>query len=343
MSFLWPFMLPLLMVVPLLLAAYIWMQRRRKRYALRYASLSLVKDAVGKGPGRRRHLPPALFLVSLAVMIVALARPVAAVQVPGYDGELILAIDVSGSMAADDITPNRMEAAKEAARDFVKNQPDGVRIGVVSFSDNAMVVQAPTDDQDAVVAAINRLRPQRGTAIGRALLTSLQAIFEQGPVDSSFGFNGRGAQGSTTGATPTPTPTPLPKGAYAPAVIVLLSDGQNNQPPSPADVVGQAADRGVRVYTIGLGTEQGAVLRTAGRAMLVRLDERELRGIAEATDGEYFSAASVDDLRKIYNNLGKKLSMKTEQTELTVYLTGLAALLSLAGAGLSLLWFSRLP
>ncbi len=169
-------MLWLLLLIPALVVAYILAQRRRQRYALRYASLSLVKEALGRGPGIRRHIPPALFLMGLAVMLVALARPVSVVTLPAQEGTVILTMDVSGSMRADDLKPSRLDASKSAARAFVENEPPGVRIGVVSFSDNAFVVQAPTDDKEAVLAAINRLTPQRGTAVGRGLLTSLDAI-----------------------------------------------------------------------------------------------------------------------------------------------------------------------
>ncbi len=332
MLLLWPFMLALLFLIPLLVVAYIWAQRRRHRYALRYASLSLVKDALGPGPGIRRHIPPALFLMSLTVMIVALARPVAVVRVPGAEGTVILAMDVSGSMLAEDMNPNRMEAAKSAARTFVSHQPTGVRIGVVSFSDNAFIVQAPSSDQEAVIAAINRLETQRGTAIGRGLRTALNAIFEAPGMDVA-----------SPPPTPTATPTPMPKGAYAPAVIVLLSDGQSNQGPNPLDVAEEVAARGVRVYTVGLGTPEGTILRIQGRAIRVRLDEATLKQVAEMTDGNYYKASTESDLRTIYENLGRRLSLKTERTELTAVVTGLGVLFSLAAGILSLLWFNRLP
>ncbi|MDE3089291.1 MAG: VWA domain-containing protein, partial [Chloroflexota bacterium] len=187
MVFQWPFMLWLLLLIPLLIVAYLIAQRRRQKYALRFASLSLVKDALGRGPGIRRHIPPALFLLALTVMVVALARPIAIVTLPSQEGTVILTIDVSGSMQADDLKPSRMEAAKAAARAFVDKQPTGVRIGVVSFSDNASIVQAPTDDKTAVLAAINRLQPQRATAIGRGLLTSVDAIFAAGDEEAALG------------------------------------------------------------------------------------------------------------------------------------------------------------
>ena len=170
MQFIWPTALWALLVVPVLVGLYILVQRRRRRYALRYASLTLVRDALGKGPGLRRHIPAALFLLALTAMLIGLARPQSVVTLPSEEGTVILAIDVSGSMQADDVKPNRMEAAKAAAITFVDKQSAAARIGVVSFSDNAAIVQAPTDDKEAVKAAISRLRPQRGTAIGRPSL-----------------------------------------------------------------------------------------------------------------------------------------------------------------------------
>jgi len=342
MDFLWPYMLWLLLLVPVLIAAYVWAQRRRQRYALRYASLSLVKEALGKGPGFRRHIPPILFLLGLSVMIVALARPEAVVRIPSEEGTIILTIDTSGSMAADDLNPSRMEAAKAAARAFVERQPKTVRIGIVSFSDDAFVVQAPTNDQDAVLAAISRLYPQRGTAIGRGLETSLNAIFENpdNPNPSNPSPNSFGAQAD---ATPTPAYTPVPKGTFVPAIVVLLTDGENNLGPDPSDVAQQAADRGVRVYTIGIGSKAGSVLHIQGRSIRTQLDEDLLKQVAEVANGAYYNATNEGDLQKIYENLGTRLVFRTEKTEVTAGLTGLAAALSILGGAFSLLWFNRLP
>ena len=336
MQFLWPSMLWLLLLIPALVAAYVLAQRRRQRYALRYASLSLVREAVGRGPGIRRHIPPALFLMGVAVMLVALARPVSVVTLPAQEGTVILTMDVSGSMRADDLKPTRLDASKAAARAFVEKQPQGVRIGVVSFSDNAFVVQAPTDDKEAVISAINRLTFQRGTAIGRGLLTSRDAIFEQS--DPEFLSNG-----SASDSTPTPTPTPVPKGVYEPAVVVLLTDGESNQGPPPLTVVDQIAARGIRVYTVGIGSVEGTVLRTQGRAIRTRLDEATLKRVAEATDGAYFNATTEKDLQVIYQNLSTQLVFRKQQSEVTAVFTGLAVALSLVGGVLSLLWFNRLP
>jgi Ca-activated chloride channel homolog len=343
MTLQWPFMLLLLILIPLLVAAYIWMQRRRRRYALRYASLSMLREAVGRGPGIRRHIPPALFLVSLAVMIFAMARPVAEVKVPSFDGTVVLAIDVSGSMSAQDLSPNRLEAAKVAAQDFVNEQPGGVRIGVVAFSGMAAMVQAPTTERGPVLSAINMLQPQRSTAIGEGLLMSMRAIDPSVVIDAPSGrFNRQGSQGSDP-----PTPVPAPQVSGIPGtqqgIVVLLSDGQNTTGVDPLNVAPQAKALGIRVYTVGIGTSNGTVLRMGGRGMRVRLDEEVLRQIADTTGGQYFNAQNDKDLRSIYQNLVRQFGLRTEQTELTAYATGLAALIALAGGILSLLWFSRLP
>lgn len=336
MSFLWPFALFLLLLVPVLLVAYILLQRRRKKYAVRYASLTLVRDAVGRGPGIRRHIPPALLLIALTILIVALARPQTTVTLPNQSGTVILTIDVSGSMAADDVKPSRMEAAKEAARSFVQRQPPSVQVGIVSFSDNAFTIQPPTNDQDALLAAINRLQPQRGTAIGRGIIVSLNAISE-GQGEAPAGFQSRFAT-----PTPMPTPTAMPKGQFAPAVIVLLTDGENNQPPDPIESAQQASDRGVRVYTVGLGSAEGTILHIQGRSIRTRLDEPTLQQIAQATGGTYYNAANEQDLVKVYQNIDTHFVLKTEKTEVTAIFTAVGIVILLLATGLSLLWFSRL-
>lgn len=339
MSFLWVNMLWLLALVPALVAAYWLLQRRRKKYALRYASLSLVRDALGRGPGMRRHIPPILFLIALTVMAFALARPQATVMLPSQQATVVLTIDVSGSMRANDLKPTRLDAAKAAALTFVEKQPKNVRIGVVSFSDSASIVQAPTDDRDAVVAAINRLTIQRRTAVGSGILTSLEAIFE----DPNAKPSPTPPNDLLAPLSPTPTPSPVAPGSFATAVIILLSDGVSNTGPRPLEAVDQAANRGVRVYTVGVGSPEGAILNLQGYSMRVRLDEETLKRIAEKTDAQYFKAQSETDLSKVYEDLATRLVLKPEQTELTAWFTAAAAVLLLVAGTLSLLWFNRLP
>jgi Ca-activated chloride channel family protein len=339
MTFLWPGNLLLVIVVPLLIAAYIWAQRRRQKYALRYASLSLVREALGKGPGRKRHIPPALFLLALFFMAVGTARPETVVVVPVQEGTVILALDVSGSMLAEDLRPNRMEAAKDAAKAFVLRQGADVKLGVVAFSGDAQVVQSPTKDHDLVIAAINRLRPQRATAIGRGILASLDAIFEDSEETPPSVIALRRLSGDPTG----PTPQPIAKGADRTATIVLLSDGQNNQFPAPQQVIEDAANRGIRVYTVGVGSADGTVVRIQGRSVRTRLDEATLKAIAEQTDAQYYNASNERDLRAVYENLSTQLVFREQRTEITAILTAIAAVLSIIGGALSLLWFNRIP
>jgi len=342
MSFLWPTSLFFLIAVPVLLGLYIWSQRRRRKYALRYASLSLVKEALGRGPGIRRHIPPALYLLSVAFMLFALARPITVVKVPSQEGTVILAIDVSMSMRATDIKPDRITAAKEAAKAFVEKQGDSVKIGVVSFASDASIVQAPTLDHDLVIAAIDRLRLQRATAIGRAVLTSLDAIWED---EGSEGDQPSAVltQPQNPNAPQTPAKTAVPGAAKASASIILLTDGQNNQFPPPLAIIDQAISRGIRVYTVGVGTPAGAVLSLEGRSIRTALDETTLKQIAEDTDAQYFLATSDADLRKVYENLSTELVLRTQKTEVTALFTLVAAVFSIVASALSLLWFNRLP
>ena len=339
MNFLWPGNLYLILVVPALIAAYVWAQRRRQKYALRYASLSLVREALGKGPGRKRHIPPALFLIALFFMALGTARPETVVVVPVQEGTVILAIDVSGSMLAEDLKPNRMEAAKDAAKLFVAKQGPDVKLGVVAFSGDAQIVQTPTKDHDLVIAAINRLRPQRATAIGRGMLASLDAIFLDSEETAPSVIALHRLAGEPTGATP----PPVPVGADHTATIVLLSDGQNNQFPAPQQVIVDAASRGIRVYTVGLGSADGTVVRIQGRSVRTRLDEATLKAIAEGTEGQYFNASNEKDLRAVYENLSTQLVFRQQKTEVTAILTAIAAVFSMLAAALSLFWFNRIP
>ncbi len=338
MTFFWPRMLWLLLIVPALAAAYLLAQRRRQKYALRYASLSLVKEALGRGPGLRRHIPPILFLAAMAVMLTALARPAAIVVLPSQQGTIILALDNSGSMRAGDVTPSRIEAAKTAAKAFVARQPKNQRVGVVAFAGTASLVQPPTRDRDAINAAIDRLTLQRATAVGSGILASLNAILEE------FGERPLAYQYEPFGGGGWQDEAPIGSGVdLSSAIIVLMSDGQSNTGPPPLEVVDQAASRGVRIYTVGLGNPEGTIITFYNRSMRVRLDEETLKRIADKTNGAYFRAGSDTDLKEIYENLGTRLIFKPERTEITALFAAVAALLLLAAGALSLLWFNRLP
>lgn len=350
MSFIWPQALVGLALIPVLLGIYVWMQRRRQRYAVRFASLSLVRDAVGKGPGIRRHIPAGVYLVALAAMIVALARPQAPVKVPHNTGTVVLSIDVSGSMQATDVKPSRMEATKDAARRFVQQQPKGVKVGVVSFSDFGALIQPPTRDKDLVLRAIDRLRPQRGTNIGSGLQVALDAIFEGADIPRPTSTAAAGAAPGVPGRPPIVPSTP---GAAAqaqangqkppPASIVLVSDGESNVGPPPLEVAQEAVKAGVKVYTVGIGTKEGSVLRIQGRSVFTRLDEDTLRGVAEQTGARYLSAQNEEELGKVYDELARERQFEDEKTEITFGVTAAALALSVIGGFLSLLWFNRLP
>jgi Ca-activated chloride channel family protein len=333
MTFIWPALLLLLLLVPLFIGLYIRMQLRRRRIAADLGSLGFMQGAEGGQLGWRRHIPQAIFLVGLTIMVVALARPETVVSLPRREGTVILAFDVSGSMAAEDMQPTRMEAAKAAARDFVQRQPTSVQIGIVAFSDGGIAVQAPTNDQEAILASIERLTPQRGTSIGHGILASLNEIAVNAGQDV----------GSPSNPTPTPTPTPVPRGTYMPAVIVLLTDGENTQSPDPLAAAQAAADRGVRIYTIGIGSTAGITLHVNGFTVVTHLDEAMLQQISQLTDGAYFKAESEEDLHNIYDNLEPELVTRPEKTEVTSIFAGTSILMLLVGGTFSLLWFSRMP
>jgi Ca-activated chloride channel homolog len=342
MSFLWASLLWLLLSVPLLVLFYLWAQRRRRRYAARYASLSLVKDALGKGPGFRRHVPAILFLAAISLVIFALARPEATVTLPSNRGTVILALDISGSMRAIDIKPSRFDAAKAAAKAFIAKQPRNVRIGLVAFSSTATLVQPPTTRREDLEASMDRLRTQRGTAVGSGILVSLDAIFEDDPGYKPPAPNDPLAPGAAQ-ADPNAAPPAAAPGSYTAAAIVLLSDGQSNTGPNPLDAADQASGRGVRVFTIGVGSSRGDTVLAEGRAFRVQLDEDSLKKIAQNTAGAYYRADNEADLLRIYEALGTRLVVGKQKTEVTALFAGFALVLMLVGGALSLLWFQRLP
>jgi Ca-activated chloride channel family protein len=334
MSFIWPVMLILLLLLPLGVLLYLRMQRRRQRMMASYGSMGMVQTA-GRQLGARRHIPPALFLAGLAILIIALARPQTVVSVPRVEGTVMLTFDVSGSMAAEDLQPNRMEAAKVAARAFVEQQPSSVRIGILAFSDSGLAVQAPTNDQALILAAINRLSPQRGTSLGQGILAALNTIATANDPPPRIYSN----------LTPTPaaSPTPVPEGTYTSATIVLLSDGENNENPDPLAAAQLAAEYGVRIYTVGIGTTAGTTLHVNGFTVHTALNEQLMQQIAQITEGAYYNAASQQDLRAIYENLGLQLVIKPEDTEVTALFAGASVLLLLIGGICSMLWLSRVP
>jgi Ca-activated chloride channel family protein len=300
-----------------------------------YGSLGLTQGAMGNRLGIRRYISPGLFLVGLTILMIALARPQTVISMPRVEGTVILGFDVSGSMAADDMKPTRMDAAKTAAQDFVQRQPSSVQIGVVAFSDNGFSVQAPTNDKDVILAAINRLTPQRGTSLANGILASLNTI-NAGTGQTTHLY-------SNLPPTSTPTPTPVPQGTYTSAVIVLLTDGENNESPDPLAAAQTASDRGVRIYTVGIGSAVGTTLHINSFTVHTQLNEAMLKQISQLTDGSYYNAENEQDLRKIYDNLDPQLVIKPEKTEVTSVFAGASILVLLIGGTFSLLWFNRLP
>jgi Ca-activated chloride channel family protein len=338
-DFLAPWVLALLGGIVVLVVARAWLLRRRKP-ALRYSSISLVREAVGGSSRVRRHLPFALFALGLASLVVALARPVQVVNVPAGRTTVILAMDVSRSMCATDIQPNRLLAAESAASSFIDRQTDSTQIGIVAFAGFAEVVQTPTTDQEVLLDVIDSLTTGRRTAIGAAIIESLDAISE---VDKSV------APVQPDASPSTDAPPQLPRGAYAPAIIVLLTDGASNAGPLPSDAASEAAARGVRVYTIGFGTDDPNSERPpcgiqylgnepndpfgfggfggGGGGFRRAIDEDTLMSVAQATGGEYYPAASADELQKVFANLPTNLITKPEIMEVSVLFVALGAVL----------------
>lgn len=350
MNFLWPEMLLLLLAAPALVALYVFVLRRRRKNALRYASLSLIKDAMGPRQRFRRHVPPLLFLLSVVAAIFAIARPTAVITLPSQQQTIILAMDVSLSMGAKDVDPNRLTAAQLAARAFVEEYPPETRIGIVAFGATASLVQSPTHNREDLLAAIDRFQLQRGTATGSALYVALATLFPDAGIDlESLVFKG----GLSRNFAPPRSVVAPPKaekkeaksvtpGSYTSAVIILLSDGRRTTGPDPLEAAKFAAERGVRVFTVGFGTKEGGIIGFEGWSVYVRLDEETLRAVAEITRGEYFHAGTAADLRKVYEKLNSRLVLEKKETEITFVFAAAAAILLLASSALSLLWFNRI-
>ncbi|MEX0790562.1 MAG: VWA domain-containing protein [Actinomycetota bacterium] len=314
MSFISPWVLWLLLLVPLLGGLYLVLQGRRKSYAVRFTNLELLETVAPKSPGWRRHVAPALFLLTLILLIGAAARPVATVLVPREQASIILVMDVSGSMAATDLDPNRITAAKEAAQEFVDTLPGPMRVGLVTFSDYASLITPLTADKGAVDEALGNLRVEGGTAMGDGLAVALDQI----RLEREGGRN-------------------------VPATILVLSDGETNRGAAPGAVALAAAEAQVPVYSIGVGTEQGVLSQEQGQLFRIRLNPDELMLVAETTGGRYFESTTTESLEEIYRGMGSSLGFREERRELTPQVAAAAAVLLVAAAAMSLLWFQRLP
>jgi Ca-activated chloride channel homolog len=374
-SFLWPSFLWLLLLVPVMAGAYLWLLRRRKKGVIRYGNMGLLKQAMGPS-GWRRHLPPALLLASLGLLLLAVARPTAMVSLPSHRATVMMAMDVSGSMRAADVKPSRIEASQKAAKEYIKEQPKDVVIGMVAFAGVAFLIQTPTTDRQALDAAIDHFELQRGTAVGNGILVSMQSLFPQEtfPI-SSFnnggyggggmggGFGGYSRFGRTSGSCGRTDDSgtanygrplgqaggaapkkhvPVEPGSYKNGVIILMTDGQTNTGCDPIEAARLASEYGVRVFTIGFGTARGNDVSFGGFSMRAQLDEDSLKKIADMTKGKYFHAASAEDLKAVYNLLTKQLVLEVKEMEISSFFAAAAALVMMVAAGLSVLWFGRI-
>jgi Ca-activated chloride channel family protein len=355
MNLIWPWFLLLLLSIPLLIAVYIWVLRRRRRFAVRYSSLSIIREALPRRSRWRQHLPFALFLLGLASLTMAMARPVAEVEVPLSQTTIILALDVSRSMCATDVSPNRLTVAQEAALDFIEEQAADTQIGIVAFAGFAETIVPPTNDKEALQEAVENLTTSLGTAIGSATLKSIDAIAENNEAVPPSGLNLR-TEENDNGSE---------EGKYLPDIIVLLTDGANTQGPFPLDAARQAADRQLRVYTIGFGTTElsemvcsrqqlgsdifggrfggggfGGGFRDFRRFLL--LDEPTLEAVADITGGSYFRAESADQLNEVFLDLPTQIVLQKETLEISVIFLALGAILAIIAMALALLW-NRFP
>ena len=335
MSFIWPWVLVSLLAVPLCVFAYVHLQRKRSRNAASLGTLGVVREGAAVHVGQvgqvgwRRHVPPAILLVAVALLATASARPQLTIPLPRMEGTVLLTFDVSASMAADDVEPTRMDAAKTVGKTLVEQRPGSARIGVVAFGEGGLIVQKPTDDDEALFATIDRLVPQSGTSLGVGILTALNMV----------------APGADPGSGDTTTTVDgeASRSYLAPAVIVLLTDGENTDPPDPLEAAQMAIDRGVRVHTVGLGTSEGTVVEIDGFNLFTSLNEPALQDVALLTEGEYFRIEGLDDAPPVYEELETEFVVESREIEVTSILAGVSILLLLAGGGLSLLWFGRAP
>ena len=343
MTFLWPHYLWLTLALPLLVALYFWLLRRRTRVAVRYSSVGAVRAAAPSN--WRRHVPPALLLAACALLLVAGSRPVVRVPLPWARSPIVLAMDVSLSMRVTDVKPTRLAAAQEAAKQFLRELPRDIEVGLVTFAGSTQVAQRATLDREALVAAIDGFQMQMHTAVGNAIVMSLAELFPDHGIDvgeMTFGSKGRG-RSLDDKVKPVPRQiTPVAPGSYASAAIILLTDGRRTTGVDTLEAAKMAADRGVRVYVVGLGSAEGVSASGGdGMPIYLQIDEPTLREVARMTGGEYHHAGTAEKLRSVYENLGSRLQVQTRETEVTALLAALAALLLVAAGTLSMVWFRR--
>ena len=343
MSFLWPQWLWSMLALPLLPALYLWLLHRRGKRTLRYSNLGAVREAARRE--WRRHVPPALLLIACAVLLFAAARPVASLTLPWTRSSILLAMDVSLSMRVTDVKPTRLAAAKEAAKTFLRDLPRDIEVGLVTFAGSAQVVQRATMDRASLVSAIDAFQMQMGTAVGSAIVLCLAELFpDHGISLGDMTFGARKTRGSDDKEKAAPKQiTPVAPGSYASAAIILLSDGRRTTGVDTLEAAKMAADRGVRIYVVGLGVVDGEASNGEGQAIYLRLDEPTLREVARMTGGEYHHAGTAEKLRSVYENLGSRVHVHARETELAPLLALVAAIVLVAAGSLSVVWFGRSP
>jgi len=341
-----------LIAVPIAAMLYWLLLRRRRRVVVRYGNFGMVKQALGAGGRWRRHVPPLLFLLAIALLILGVARPAAVMNVSSNRSTVILTMDVSGSMRSQDVKPSRVEAMQAAAKTYVEQQPKDVRIGIVAFASSAFLVQSPTTDHAVLGAAIDRFHLQRGTAVGSGILMSLATLFPEEDFTVNQ-FGGRDDQfdpangnllnrGTPLGEPVKKKPEMVPPGSDKSAVIILLTDGATNAGPDPVEAARQAANHGIRVYTVGFGTPNGDVVGFEGRRWRTELDEESLKRIADMTRAQYYRASNAQELQAIYKLLSTSTVTERKENEITWYFNAVATIILLLAGGLSVVWFSRI-
>lgn len=344
MYFLWHHNLWLMLALPLLPACYVWLLRRRGKPALRYSSLMVVR-AAATGRSWRRHVPPTLLWLALCGLLFAAARPVTQISLPWTRSTIILALDVSLSMRVADVKPSRLVAAQEAAKLFLGQLPKNIEVGLVTFAESTQVAQRATLDRESLVTAIDGVRMQYGTAIGNGIVLCLAELFPDQGIDLgelTFGSKRNGRSLDDKDKPPPKQITPVAPGSYRSAAIILLSDGRRTSGIDTLEAAKMAADRGVRIYVVGLGTVDGDTATPEGLSIYMQLDEPTLREVARMTGGEYHHAGTAEVLRDVYGNLGSRVEVMSRETELTGLLALVSALLMAAAGALSVLWLRRI-
>jgi len=357
MQFLQPFMLWSLGLLPLVVGVYLWLLKRKRKEVVEFSAVSWILQNMDAPSPWRRHVPPLLLALALALLLFASARPMARVTLPADYMTLILAMDVSRSMLAEDVEPSRIKAAQKAAKEFLQDLPPNVRVGIVSFAGNAQVVQHVTNQREELVASIDRFQLQRGTATGSGLLLALATLRPEANIDleaalynpNPYGYSDSNSNNTGGGARSLDAKpvlkerAPEPPGSYKGGAIVLLSDGRRTTGPDPLAAARKAADLGVRVYTVGFGTPNGFIPGYEGYSFFTQVDEEALKAVAKITEADYFKAGSAEDLKKVYQHLSTQFTLEKRDTEITALLAGAALFLTVLALALSALWFRLGP